>query len=156
AGFSFSLISPSHAGCTQSPVPTTVMPLRAAHHARCSRSRSRLVAREYLECTCRSAWNAMAPLCLVHESCRGRRTDTFDRFSMTKHRLAQENVRLSTKPRVRKDFLLIFLGPGTSSRFERVISGVGLGRRRDAIFKVLLMLRPKDPTVLRGRLPPCS
>src|SRR4029453_8528197 len=32
------------------------MPLRQAQAARCSRSRSRLVAREYFEWTCRSAW----------------------------------------------------------------------------------------------------
>src|SRR5262249_39866288 len=35
------------------------MPLRHAQAARCSRSRSRLVAREYFEWTCRSAWKRM-------------------------------------------------------------------------------------------------
>ena len=65
-GTSLSLISASQAGCTQSPVPTTAMPLRAAHQARCSRSRSRLVAREYFEWTCRSARKVMGRR---HSSC---------------------------------------------------------------------------------------
>ncbi len=59
SGISLSLISTSHTGCTQSPVPTTRTPLRAAHQNRCSRSRSRLVAREYFEWICRSAWKIM-------------------------------------------------------------------------------------------------
>ena len=55
AGTSLSFSSAAQAGWQKSPVPTTPMPLRAAQWARCSRSRSRLVAREYFECTCRSA-----------------------------------------------------------------------------------------------------
>src|SRR6478736_122446 len=59
AGTSFCLSSAHQAGWVKSPVATTPMPLRPAHAARCSRSRSRLVAREYFEWTCRSAWKRM-------------------------------------------------------------------------------------------------
>src|SRR5216684_412641 len=59
AGTSLSLSSAHQAGWVKSPVATTPMPLRAAQWARCSRSRSRLVAREYFEWTCRSAWKRM-------------------------------------------------------------------------------------------------
>src|SRR6478736_7105287 len=59
AGTSFCLSSAHQAGWVKSPVATTPMPLRAAQAARCSRSRSRLVAREYFEWTCRSAWKRM-------------------------------------------------------------------------------------------------
>src|SRR5215467_1036083 len=59
AGTSFSLSSALHAGWVKSPVATTPIPLRAAQWARCSRSRSRLVAREYFEWMCRSAWKRM-------------------------------------------------------------------------------------------------
>ena len=54
-----SLSSAHQAGWVKSPVATTAMPLRPAQAARCSRSRSRLVAREYFEWTCRSAWKRM-------------------------------------------------------------------------------------------------
>src|SRR5690606_12162062 len=43
------------AGWATSPVPSTATPLRRAHQARLSRSRSRLQAREYREWMCRSA-----------------------------------------------------------------------------------------------------
>src|SRR5215468_8207392 len=56
AGTSLSLSSAHQAGWVKSPVATTPIPLRAAQWARCSKSRSRLVAREYFEWTCRSAW----------------------------------------------------------------------------------------------------
>src|SRR5262245_19442362 len=56
AGTSFCLSSAHQAGWVKSPVATTPIPLRHAQAARCSRSRSRLVAREYFEWTCRSAW----------------------------------------------------------------------------------------------------
>ncbi len=55
AGTSLVAISCDQAGWVKSPVPTTAMPLRAAHQARCSRSQSRLQALEYLEWMCRSA-----------------------------------------------------------------------------------------------------
>ncbi len=55
AGISLARISSNHAGWVKSPVPTTVMPFRLAHRARCSKSASRLVAREYLEWMWRSA-----------------------------------------------------------------------------------------------------
>ena len=42
-------------GWVKSPVPTMAMPFLRAQMARCSRSQFRLVAREYLEWTCRSA-----------------------------------------------------------------------------------------------------
>src|SRR5712664_142307 len=96
AGTSLSLISASQAGWTQSPVPTTAMPLRAAHHARCSRSRSRLVAREYLECTCRSAWNCMAYVRRVHERCRDRPSRAVAYLSTMKRDVARTKARLST------------------------------------------------------------
>src|ERR1700732_5349940 len=60
-GTSFALSSAAQAGWVKSPVATTAMPLRAAQWARCSRSRSRLVAREYFEWTRRSAENRMEP-----------------------------------------------------------------------------------------------
>ncbi len=55
AGTSLVRISSNQAGWVKSPVPTTVIPFRRAQSARCSRSASRLVAREYLEWTWRSA-----------------------------------------------------------------------------------------------------
>ena len=55
AGTSFSRISALQAGWVKSPVPTIAMPFLRAQMARCSRSQFRLVAREYLEWTCRSA-----------------------------------------------------------------------------------------------------
>ena len=48
-GTSLSLSSARQTGWVKSPVATTPIPLRAAHAARCSRSRSRLVARECFE-----------------------------------------------------------------------------------------------------------
>ena len=55
AGTSFSFSSARQAGWVKSPVATMPMPFLRAQSARCSRSQFRLVAREYLEWTWRSA-----------------------------------------------------------------------------------------------------
>ena len=55
SGTSLAPSSSRHAGWVKSPVPTTPMPLRPAHQARCSRSQSRLHARENFEWIWRSA-----------------------------------------------------------------------------------------------------
>ena len=55
AATSFSFSSARQAGWVKSPVATMPIPFLRAQMARCSRSQFRLVAREYLEWTWRSA-----------------------------------------------------------------------------------------------------
>ena len=55
AGSSAFSSSSRQAGWVKSPVATSAMPLRRAHKSRWGKSRSRLVAREYLEWMCKSA-----------------------------------------------------------------------------------------------------